>query len=90
MIKNQLTEMSTRLDNLESSLRKDIHSILDLLHQQQQMQLHQPQAMSQQLQGRQIIYKIEININCIANENIFSDQQLHINRPSIVIFRLII
>jgi hypothetical protein len=49
--------MSSRLDNLESSLRKDIHSILDLLHQQQQMQLQmqhqQHQHQSQQhLPGR--------------------------------------
>lgn len=48
-------EMSTRLENLESSLRKDIHSILDLLHQQQQVQLqmqhHQSQSQ-QNLAGR--------------------------------------
>lgn len=47
IIKCQLAEMSSRLDNLESSLRKDIHSILDLLHQQQQVQLqmhHQHQS----------------------------------------------
>lgn len=41
MIKNQLSELSSRLDNLELSLKKDIHSILDLLHQQQQIQLQQ-------------------------------------------------
>lgn len=58
-IKSALTEMSTRLDNLESSLRKDIHSILDLLHQQQQVQLqiqhqhHQSQSQ-QNLAGRWI------------------------------------
>lgn len=47
IIKCQLVEMSSRLDNLEKSLRKDIHSILDLLHQQQQVQLqmhHQHQT----------------------------------------------
>lgn len=45
----QLNELSSRLDNLEVSLKKDIHTILDLLHQQQQMQLH----MHQQQQGHQ-------------------------------------
>lgn len=50
--------MSTRIEVLETSLRKDIHSILDLLHQQQQMQfqMHQQQmqqAVSQtQMSGR--------------------------------------
>lgn len=41
--------MSSRIDTLETSLRKDIHSILDLLHQQQQMQfqMHQQQLQAQ-------------------------------------------
>ena len=54
IIKSQLLEMSSRLDNLESSLRKDIHSILDLLHQQQQVQLQMqhPHTSQQHLAGR--------------------------------------
>ena len=53
MIKGQLTDMSVRLDNLETSLRKDIHSILDLLHQQQQIQL-QIQQQHNQMQQHQL------------------------------------
>ncbi|KAG5678050.1 hypothetical protein PVAND_007754 [Polypedilum vanderplanki] len=48
MLRNQLAEMSSRIDNLESSLRKDIHSILDLLHQQQQIQLQMHHQQFQQ------------------------------------------
>ena len=53
MVKTQLAEMSSRIDNLESSLRKDIHSILDLLHQQQQLQLQMHhQQLQQQAQSQ--------------------------------------
>lgn len=45
--------MTSRLDHLETSLRKDIHSILDLLHQQQQVQLQMHSHQSQQNLGRQ-------------------------------------
>lgn len=48
LIKNQLAEMSSRIDVLETSLRKDIHSILDLLHQQQHMQIQMHQQTLQQ------------------------------------------
>lgn len=37
-LQKQLCEMSSRLDNLEGSLRKDIHTILDILHRQHQQQ----------------------------------------------------
>ncbi|CAG9800325.1 unnamed protein product [Chironomus riparius] len=53
LIKNQLAEMTSRIDNLETTLRKDIHSILDLLHQQQQIQLQMHhQQMQQQAQSQ--------------------------------------
>lgn len=53
MLRNQLIEMTSRIDNLESSLRKDIHSILDLLHQQQQIQLQMHhQQLQQQAQSQ--------------------------------------
>lgn len=54
MIRNQLAEMSSRIDTLETSLRKDIHSILDLLHQQQHMQfqMHQQAQSQAHLSGR--------------------------------------
>ncbi|XP_070497645.1 voltage-gated inwardly rectifying potassium channel KCNH6 isoform X5 [Chironomus tepperi] len=53
LIKNQLAEMVLRIDNLETSLRKDIHSILDLLHQQQQIQLQMHhQQLQQQAQSQ--------------------------------------
>lgn len=45
--------MASRIDNLETSLRKDIHSILDLLHQQQQIQLQMHhQQLQQQAQSQ--------------------------------------
>lgn len=43
--------MSSRLDSLES-LRNDIHSILDLLHQQQNVQLQSQQQHQSQLAER--------------------------------------
>lgn len=43
-LQKQLCEMSSRLDNLEGSLRKDIHTILDILHRQHQQQHQQPTA----------------------------------------------
>lgn len=51
MIQKQLSDLSSRLDNLEGSLRKDIHAILDILHHQHQQHhashLHQqPQSHS--------------------------------------------
>ncbi|XP_055631737.1 potassium voltage-gated channel subfamily H member 2 isoform X8 [Toxorhynchites rutilus septentrionalis] len=51
-ITNQLSDLTIRLDNLEGSLKKDIRTILDILHQQQQMQLqfHQQQLQHQQHQ----------------------------------------
>lgn len=52
MIRNQLAEMASRIDTLETSLRKDIHSILDLLHQQQQMQFQMHQQQLQQAQSQ--------------------------------------
>lgn len=60
IIKSQLVEMSTRLDHLESSLRKDIHSILDLLHQQQQVQLHMQhhQHLSQQNLAARLVCRV--------------------------------
>nr|XP_019553872.2 potassium voltage-gated channel subfamily H member 2 isoform X8 [Aedes albopictus]XP_019553873.2 potassium voltage-gated channel subfamily H member 2 isoform X8 [Aedes albopictus] len=52
---NQLSDLTIRLDNLEGSLRKDIRTILDILHQQQQMQLqfHHQQLHHQQQQMQQ-------------------------------------
>lgn len=48
-----MSELASRLDNLEISLKKDIHSILDLLHQQQQMQFNQSQGNQSQPQLQQ-------------------------------------
>ncbi|XP_065086185.1 potassium voltage-gated channel subfamily H member 2 isoform X2 [Ochlerotatus camptorhynchus] len=52
---NQLSDLTIRLDSLEGSLRKDIRTILDILHQQQQMQLqfHHQQLHHQQQQMQQ-------------------------------------
>ncbi|XP_059615567.1 potassium voltage-gated channel subfamily H member 6 [Phlebotomus argentipes] len=36
---NQLNEITQRIDGLEMTLRKDIRTILDILHQQQQIQI---------------------------------------------------
>lgn len=44
--------MTSRIDTLETSLRKDIHSILDLLHQQQHMQFQMHQQQLQQAQSQ--------------------------------------
>lgn len=40
-IKNQVSELSTRLDNMESSIKSDVRTILDILHQQQQQYMQQ-------------------------------------------------
>ncbi|XP_058836582.1 potassium voltage-gated channel subfamily H member 6 isoform X3 [Topomyia yanbarensis] len=54
-VPNQLSDLTIRLDSLEGSLKKDIRTILDILHQQQQMQLqfHQQQLQHQQQQLQQ-------------------------------------
>ncbi|XP_055530023.1 potassium voltage-gated channel subfamily H member 6 isoform X4 [Wyeomyia smithii] len=54
-LSNQLSDLTIRLDNLEGSLKKDIRTILDILHQQQQMQLqfHHQQLQHQQQQMQQ-------------------------------------
>lgn len=39
VITNQIHELTTRIDNLESTLKKDVRTILDILHQQQQVQM---------------------------------------------------
>ncbi|XP_039438497.1 potassium voltage-gated channel subfamily H member 2-like isoform X10 [Culex pipiens pallens] len=53
-VTNQLSALTIRLDNLEGSLKKDIRTILDLLHQQQQQmhQQHQLQQMQMQQSGK--------------------------------------
>ena len=40
---NQMSDLTNRIDVMETSLKKDIRTILNILHQQQQMQffLHQ-------------------------------------------------
>ncbi|XP_055380203.1 uncharacterized protein LOC129611219 isoform X2 [Condylostylus longicornis] len=55
-IKIQLGELTKRIDSLETNLHKDIRTILDILHQQQQMQLqlHQQQLQHQMQQQQQI------------------------------------
>ncbi|XP_037044047.1 potassium voltage-gated channel subfamily H member 6 isoform X7 [Bradysia coprophila] len=40
-ITNQISDLTVRIDHLELSLKKDIGTILDILHQQQQFQFHQ-------------------------------------------------
>lgn len=42
-IKNQISELSVRLDNMESSIKSDVRTILDILHQQQQHLMQQKQ-----------------------------------------------
>lgn len=42
-ITSQINELSTRLDNMESSIRNDVRTILDIVRQQQQLQLQQQQ-----------------------------------------------
>lgn len=44
--------MTLRIDTLETSLRNDIRSILDFLHQQQQMQFQMHQQQLQQAQSQ--------------------------------------
>lgn len=39
VITNQIHELTTRIDNLETTLKKDVRTILDILHQQQQVQM---------------------------------------------------
>lgn len=39
-ITNQISDLTVRIDHLELSLKKDIGTILDILHQQQQFQFH--------------------------------------------------
>lgn len=45
-IKNQISDLSVRLDNMETSIKNDVRTILDILHQQQQnvMQQKHPTA----------------------------------------------
>lgn len=45
--------MSTRLDNMEISIKKDIRNILDILQQKQQQQSVQPQSEDQSQQTAQ-------------------------------------
>lgn len=45
-IVNQISDLSVRIDHLELNLKKDIGTILDILHQQQQMQFQQFQQQS--------------------------------------------
>ncbi|XP_062553164.1 potassium voltage-gated channel subfamily H member 2 isoform X6 [Armigeres subalbatus] len=55
LLTNQLSDLTIRLDSLEGSLRKDIRTVLEILHQQQQMQLqfHHQQLQHQQQQMQQ-------------------------------------
>lgn len=55
-IKEQLGKLAQRIDTLETNLHKDIRTILDILHQQQQMQLqlHQQQMQHQLLHQQQL------------------------------------
>lgn len=53
VLSSKLTELTTRIDSLETTLKKDIRSILDLLHQQQQVQLQMQMQNQQQLQRQQ-------------------------------------
>lgn len=51
---SQLNHLTNRLDHLEHSLKKDMRTILDILHQQQQInfqQHHHQQQQQQQQQG---------------------------------------
>lgn len=40
-IKTQITELAVRLDTMESSIKSDVRTILDILHQQQQHLMQQ-------------------------------------------------
>lgn len=54
-INSKITDLTTRIDNLETTLKKDIRTILDILHQQQQVQLQmQQQQLYQQQQQPQL------------------------------------
>jgi trehalose/maltose hydrolase-like predicted phosphorylase len=53
-VTHQLHDLSTRFDILETSLKKDVRTILDILHQQQQMQLQLQQQQHQHLQHQQL------------------------------------
>lgn len=52
-ISNKINDLSSRIDNLETTLKKDIRTILDILHQQQQVQLHMQQQQQLHLQQQQ-------------------------------------
>lgn len=61
-IKNQIGELTQRIDTLETNLHKDIRTILDILHQQQQMQLtlHQQQLQHQLEQQQQLQHQQQL------------------------------
>ncbi|XP_058064416.1 potassium voltage-gated channel subfamily H member 7 [Anopheles bellator] len=47
-LSNKLAELTGRVESLETSLRSDMRTILDILHQQQAMQFQQQQHQQQQ------------------------------------------
>ncbi|XP_055686281.1 potassium voltage-gated channel subfamily H member 6 isoform X3 [Lutzomyia longipalpis] len=63
---NQLNEITQRIDGLETTLRKDVRTILDILHQQQQIQ------MQIQLQQQQSATKQAMTTSYQPSESDFS------------------
>lgn len=53
-IVNQIGDLTVRIDHLEMNLKKDIGTILDILHQQQQLQFQQFQHQQAAAAGKQL------------------------------------
>lgn len=51
---NQISDLTVRIDHLEMNLKKDIGTILDILHQQQQLQLQQFQHQQAAAAGKEL------------------------------------
>lgn len=95
IITNQIHELTTRIDNLETTLKKDVRTILDILHQQQQVQM-QIQMVCTSIKLEKVLknnFYLIIYLN--SSNNISSNNKRgkiqwphHINRPK-VIFHLI-
>lgn len=92
IITNQIHELTTRIDNLETTLKKDVRTILDILHQQQQVQMQIQMVCTSTWRVSRIFF---INFCFHSSNNISSSNKQdkiqwphHINRPK-VIFHMI-
>lgn len=79
-ITNQISDLTVRIDHLELSLKKDIGTILDILHQQQQFQFHH-QAGKQMVPSYQPSESDFSFDNMCAMEKQQQHQQQLLNQP---------